>query len=98
MDKYYAYDPSSGFETFETEQEARDWADAGIDYYRDDSFDGWDDSVKQISWGEIKQKVIECNKKTKKEAQDEGIIIGEGCDYYVDYKLSSKHLIMENEK
>ncbi|MGL5480363.1 MAG: hypothetical protein ACRDC7_00605 [Aeromonas veronii] len=55
MKRYFAYDPDSGFETFDTEQEAIDFANGVIDDYRDAADEGWDEMVEQVCWGEVKQ-------------------------------------------
>ena len=78
MNRYFAYDPDSGLETFATEQEAIDFANRVIDDYRDAADDGWDELVEQVCWGEIKQKAMMDNQKPGP---------GTGFCYACDYTL-----------
>lgn len=53
--KYFAYESDFGFETFETDELAREAAEGAIDRYREDADDGWDDNVANVCWGVIAQ-------------------------------------------
>lgn len=53
---YFAFAPEYGFEYFANKQDAIDTAQAEIDAYRDDAFDGWDEDVRRVSWGIVVQK------------------------------------------
>ena len=57
MNKYFGYCLENGFETFETEEKAKEWAKGVLDDERlNASEDGWDeDIVCSLCWGEIKQ-------------------------------------------
>lgn len=82
MDKYFSYCPESGFDTFKTEELAKKAADEAIDWFRDNSNEGWDEVVANVCWGEIKQdaNMVPTNQKVELE--------GEMVDCY-DYKLLS---------
>lgn len=86
--KYYGYCPDSGFETFETENEAIRYAQDSIDYYRNCASEGWDENVNFVSWGEIKQTVVMFDEMSIEEAQEQkGITVSSCCSGYCDYKL-----------
>ena len=53
---YFAFAPEYGFDYFANKQDAIDTAQAEIDAYRDDAFDGWDEDVRRVSWGIVVQK------------------------------------------
>lgn len=50
---YFAYDPDAGFEQFNTEAEAMDFAQVAIDAYREVAGDGWDEDVENVCWGVV---------------------------------------------
>jgi hypothetical protein len=52
---YFAFAPEYGFDYFTNKQDAIDTAQAEIDAYRDDAFDGWDEDVRRVSWGIVIQ-------------------------------------------
>lgn len=52
---YFAFAPEYGFDYFTNMQDAIDTAQAEIDAYRDDAFDGWDEDVRRVSWGIVIQ-------------------------------------------
>ena len=86
--RYFCYDNNTGFDTFETEKEARDAAQNDIDHYRNNAEEGWSEDVYSVCWGEIKQETIKVNEKTTNEAAKEGIFVPDSCDGYCDYKLT----------
>ncbi len=53
---YFAFAPEYGFDYFSKKQAAIDTAQAEIDAYREDAFDGWDEDVRRVSWGIVVQK------------------------------------------
>lgn len=53
---YFAFAPECGFDYFANKQDAIDTAQAEIDAYRDDAFDGWDEDVRRVSWGIVIQR------------------------------------------
>ena len=54
MYKYFAYSSDCGIEFFETEQEAINWCNDEIQYYREQAgFDEWSDEVESICYGKI---------------------------------------------
>lgn len=50
---WYAYDPEEGFEFFDTEDEARKWAEEAMEHYHDTASDGWPDNIAALQWGEV---------------------------------------------
>ncbi|UGA37884.1 hypothetical protein JOS77_28765 [Chromobacterium haemolyticum] len=50
---YFAYDPDTGFEQFNTEAEAMAFAQVAIDAYREVAGDGWDEDVENVCWGVV---------------------------------------------
>lgn len=85
--RYFAYDPDTGFETFETEQEAINFANDVIDDYRDNAGDGWDEIVGQVCWGEIKQVALMTDKQPAPKGGD--------FDYTCDYELGDLPAMIE---
>lgn len=87
--KYFAYCPDSGFETFQTREEAEKYAQEAIDWFRDSASEGWNEEVSGVCWGEIKQETVMTCCKTVKEAEEElGVIIDATCySGYADYGL-----------
>lgn len=79
-DRYFAYDPETGFETFSTEHLAITFANEIIDCYRDESSEGWDELVTQVCWGEIKQMATMFDKQAAPEDS--------GFDYICNYALT----------
>lgn len=60
---WFSYDPEGGFETHDTEEEARNAADGYLDSYRDEAPDGWYEGVEQVCWGRIHQAAAMTNKR-----------------------------------
>jgi len=54
--KFFAYDPDTGFELFETANEAESHAQDAIDMYREEASEGWPEAVDGVCWGELKQR------------------------------------------
>ena len=78
MKKFFSFDPDDGFETHDTEAEAKARALGAIDLCRDNAGDpdtGWPESVDGICWGEIRQRTVERDT-TAETGQD-----FETCDY-----------------
>lgn len=64
--KYYSYSPAHGMNYFNTEEEAIEFANNAIQWYRNESPElGWDENVDLISWGEVKQAAKEYNRREK---------------------------------
>lgn len=88
MSKYFGYCPDAGFDTFDTEDEARTYAQASLGWFQDlSAHNGWDESVTQVCWGEIKQTAQMINEKTRVQCEEEGIYLSEDFDYYCEYEL-----------
>ena len=86
MNKFFCYCPDAGFDTFDTEKEAKDSAETSIDCHRDNADEGWDEEVSQICWGEIKQKSTICD--VRPVGQDDHV--SPDCDTICDYQLNSQ--------
>lgn len=79
--KYFSYDSESGFDTFATAKEAQACARESIEWYSDNSSDGWDPDVESVVWGEIKQEAAQFGNRpvTENDRVDEGVT--ETCGY-----------------
>lgn len=55
MQKFFAYDDETGFDTYDTAAEAKAAAEQSLQGYRDDAGEGWDEIAGNVCWGEIKQ-------------------------------------------
>lgn len=51
MTFWYSYDPEDGFTNHESAEEAREAAEASLEYHRDRSSDGWHEDTESIEWG-----------------------------------------------
>ena len=76
--RYFAYSHDTGFERYETADEARKAAEESLRGYREAADDGWDEEVTGVCWGEIKQEIVEL---------PTGEIINDYGDYVADYEL-----------
>jgi len=85
-DRYFAFDPDSGFETFKTEQAAIKFASDTIDEYREVAEEGWSEEVEQVCWGEIRQ----ISKKVNERPAPPGIDYDRICDYELGDVLGSQ--------
>lgn len=96
--KYYSYSPAHGMNYFNTEEEAIEFANNAIKWYRDASIEtGWDADVELVSWGIVKQSVKECDCREKpdvsllsEEERDEVEAEFRGFDCLADYQLEDK--------
>ncbi|HBT6217823.1 TPA: hypothetical protein MCD35_004677 [Klebsiella pneumoniae] len=57
--KFFMYSDDSGFETFETQEEAFKAAQEMIDACREDAYDGWPEEADFIRWGIVIQQATE---------------------------------------
>ncbi|MEM6050483.1 hypothetical protein AAH450_07850 [Erwinia sp. P7711] len=78
--KYFAYDPETGFEIFETSEEASSHAQEAIDMYREEASEGWPESVESVCWGEVKQR----SQESTFNAGDEDDLDKEYSDYHLE--------------
>ena len=85
---WYAYDPETGYDTFETAVEAQRAAEASLDHYRDGSPDGWHESVGEIEWG-LLVPYGEARQCDVVNAEDDPTVAANGWDYRCDYRLHS---------
>ena len=76
---YFVYDPEEGFQTFLTEEAAKEHAEWVLGEERSyASGDGWSELVTQICWGKVMGKV-ELTKEWESDSPD--------FDVYQDYEL-----------
>ena len=94
MDRFYSYNPDTGYDTHATEEEAKNAALRALDDYRDDSTDeGWSEDVEHVAWGEIREHVTETKRRTVEDCEREGDeheaqrLRDNGWDYTADYGL-----------
>ena len=93
MNRFFSFD-GEGFETHDTPEAAKAAAEAWLDYYRDESGDGWSEEVTNIYWGEIRQQVTQCDVRTRDDVVAAGDdaeldkMDGEGWSYICDYQLA----------
>lgn len=59
--KFFMYSDDSGFETFETQEEAVKAAQEMIDDCREDAYDGWPEEADTIRWGVVMQQATEAD-------------------------------------
>ncbi len=85
MDKFFAYCPETGFETFETKEEAQEHAEACLEDFRERAEEGWDEAVRNVCWGELKQTAQLTTIMTAEAA--ERLNIGCACDEFWDFSL-----------
>jgi hypothetical protein len=77
--RFFAYDPETGFETFETAEKAIAHAEDCIQCYRDEAPDGWNEQVDQVCWGEIRAETVEVGR--REASEDEANRFEYWCDY-----------------
>lgn len=69
MNRFFAFDPNEGFNTYATEHEARQAAEASLEAATDGEYAEW---VEQICWGEIKRQVVAVNTRTVEQVEADG--------------------------
>lgn len=79
--RFFAYDPETGFETFDTVEKAIAHAEECIQWYRDEAAEGWGEQVDQVCWGEIKGETVQVDR--REASKDEA----DRFDYWCDYAL-----------
>lgn len=93
---FFSYDPHGEFELHATAEEAEASAKDSLEYYADDAADsGWDDSVEEVCWGEIRGEIIESKRVERKDAKidEEGydaeneVIWDDDAGVFIDYEL-----------
>lgn len=85
--KYFCYDPDTGFDTYETPEQAKEAAEVAIDYYRDNADEGWNEEVCGVCWGEIKQHTVCIMELDVEQAKKEGYTVPKGYSGISDYDL-----------
>ena len=102
-DMWLAFNLEEGDTTlFNTEEQARSYAQKWLDYAREESVDGWPEGMETVGWAKVQGRVVETMRKEKppKEELDEegrdkaGTYFGE-FDFIVDYDLLSEAEILE---
>lgn len=85
--KYFGYCPHCGFETFETEREAKDYAEKSLEYFREEAQEGWSEDVGGVCWGKINQQAEQTMKLSHEECEKLDINLSPNVDFLVDYGL-----------
>lgn len=80
--KFFAYDDETGFDLFDTADEAKKAAQVSIDEYRHGAGEGWPEGVENVCWG-----VVLGVTKEVPIADSEGNSTDWAGDRYVDYVL-----------
>ncbi len=88
--KFFMYSDDSGFETFETKEEAINAAQEMIDACREDAYDGWPEEADTIRWGVVIQQAQETD--FQKPAPDNGWVGSS------DYKLLPSATLRNGEQ
>lgn len=84
MSLYFTYDPEGdGFRFHGSAEDAKAHAENSLQEERDEAPEGWSENVKDICWGEVKQKVKEtlCRPTSPEDGLDDGIT------HFADYEL-----------
>lgn len=76
---YFGFDPESGFETFHTAEEAKNYAQGSMDDYRGISCDCWPEEVENVCWGEISQVLVQGGLRPRNEEDSHSLDMT--CDY-----------------
>lgn len=80
---YFSYGSECGFDSYKTEKEAIESAEAAIDDYRGDACDGWSEETDSVCWGVILQQATKVGERPRTD-DDNGSIapcIDTVCDY-----------------
>lgn len=81
MMKYFSYDPNgNGFLFHSSSDEAKKATENAFKEEKELASEGWNEGIEEICWGEIKQRVVECE---RRKATDEEFEIS-GFDEFVD--------------
>lgn len=81
--RFFSYDPNAGIEFHATAAEAEAAADSVLDGYRDNAPEGWDENVESVCWGEVRQQVMETERRPA--TPDDAYY--PDCTQVVDYQL-----------
>lgn len=86
MKRYFSYDPNgSGFKLHDTAAEARQEAEAGFAEEKRLAAKGWWPDTESICWGEVKQGVVEKERRAAADAERSFTRGGE----YIQYNLET---------
>ena len=95
-DRFFSFDPDDGFHLHPDADDARANADRILDEYRDMAGDdGWPDDVESVYWGEVREHVVETDRKAIEQYEAEGdeymaeVLREAGHEATVDYGLVS---------
>lgn len=84
MKKYFSYNPNgSGFCFHDTAGDARTEAEKALDAEAEEAAEGWSEEVTDICWGEVRQGVVE---KNRRKATEEDCCYPD-CDEFVEYAI-----------
>lgn len=78
---FFSYGSDCGYEEFKTADEARDFAEESISWYRGEACDGWSDEVGSVVWGIVMQRATMTGLRPVIEDDNCDPSIKEWCDY-----------------
>lgn len=78
---YFSYGSECGFDSYKTEKEAIESAEAAIDDYRGDACDGWSEETDSICWGVILQQATKVGERPRTDDDKCDPAIDTVCDY-----------------
>ena len=86
MSRYFSYDPAGNEIRFhDTAAEAEKEAESALELYREDACDsGWDESVGNVCWGEVKQRAVA----SQIPAEEGATFDGEPVTHWTHYEIT----------
>jgi len=90
---YFVQSPDTGFDDYETLQEALDAAEETINNYRDEAYDGWSEEITSLRVGIVTHDVEMFDFKRKEDFGDDEIWPLPDLDEMCDYRMSGVDLM-----
>jgi hypothetical protein len=84
--RFFSYDPGDRMRYHATAEEAKAEAQHAFDLYRDEAGEGWDESVDEVMWGEIKE-LVQMTSTRPYDPEKDSHIDSTLCDEVVEYDL-----------
>lgn len=85
--KWFSFDGCS-FETWDTEVEAKQEAEAALEEYSGEALDGWDEAADQVCWGLVLGAVVDTERRPVKPSDG----MPDSVTEYVEKDLESQEL------
>ncbi len=104
MNRFFSCGPDNGTETHASAKAAKESAEESLQYFREESGDGWSEEAGNVFWGEIVQHSTQCDVVTAEEAKEHGDISfankleDNGWTYHCDYQLADVDPPLEGEE